>query len=67
MNSSTEHICCEQMRRVLSISDYYENDKLIIVRSRNSDTGVYNYMCHDKENNDTLPLGACIFCGKELS
>jgi len=62
---STE-ICCDQMQnQVINNRGYYENEDIIIVTGKNDTDDIY-YMCLDKKNKDTMPLGACIWCGADL-
>lgn len=42
----------------------YEDDDVIIVAGKNDDE--LTFMCYDKKERETLPLGACIFCNKEV-
>ena len=44
----------------------YEDTNVIIVAGRNDETDEYTFMCYDKKNRDSLPLGACLWCGKDV-
>jgi hypothetical protein len=43
----------------------YEDENIIIVCGKD-ESGELNFLCHDKRNRDTLPLGACLWCGKDV-
>ena len=45
----------------------YENADVIIVAGRNDQTDELTFMCHDKRIRDTMPLGACLWCGKDVN
>jgi hypothetical protein len=45
----------------------YENADIIIVAGKNPHTDELLFLVHDKRTRETLPLGACIFCHKEVS
>lgn len=51
---------------VIDNRGYYENEDLIISTGKNGDGSSIFYMCLDKKNKDTMPLGACIWCHKKL-
>lgn len=44
----------------------YENADIIIVSGKDSN-GELNFLVHDKRTRETMPLGACLWCNKELS
>jgi ribosomal protein L24E len=47
------------------LNNGYEDDKIIITYGKNKNGSIF-YMCMDKETKDTMPLGACIWCGKDV-
>ncbi len=62
------NICCERMEKdvVYNPKGVYEDDDVIIVAGKNDSTDELTFMCYDKRNKDTLPLGACLWCGKDV-
>jgi hypothetical protein len=60
------NICCERMKNdvVYNPKGVYEDDDVIIVAGKNDDE--LTFMCYDKQNKDTLPLGYCLWCGKDV-
>ena len=44
----------------------YENADVIIVAGKNDDTDELTFICYDKNDQDTLPLGYCLWCGKDV-
>jgi hypothetical protein len=61
-------ICCERMKEdvVYSKKGMYENADIIIVSGKNPHTDELSFLVHDKNTRETLPLGVCIFCHKEV-
>ncbi len=62
------NICCERMKNevVNNPEGAFENADVIIVAGRNDENDEYTFMCYDKKERDTLPLGACLWCGKDV-
>lgn len=62
-------ICCGRMKDevVYSKKGMYEDDSIIIVSGENPHTDELTFLCHDKNTRETMPLGACLWCKKDVS
>ncbi len=58
--------CCTDMQeKVLNNRYGYEDEKILIVHGKEDDNSLF-FIFVDKERKDTMPLGACIWCGKSV-
>jgi hypothetical protein len=51
--------------KVLNNRYGYEDEKILIVHGKEDDNSLF-FIFVDKERKDTMPLGACIWCGKSV-